>query len=511
MSKKIIVVNMENNMIVKTKNGKIRGDKEENGIIAFKGINYAKSPVKDLRFKPPVPIESWDGVLDGTNFGPYVPQPPPLMPNPLLDSLVKKEDNCLSLNIWTPALDDKKRPVMFYIHGGALETGNGALYNGQFLSKRGDIVVVTINYRLGALGFLYVPGKTANVGFLDQVLALKWVKDNVEYFGGDSENITIFGESAGGLSVSCLMTMPAAKGLFQRGIIESNVANFFGHKPADGEKFNIRMFATVGVEYGDLDAMRKIPVEKLVEVYSKTQSEFLFTNFYPPYVDGDVLPMHPYEAIQKGIAKDFEILAGTNEDEHKLFAAMDPTAMNADEKKLQENFRVTLSNLGQKDAKIEEFIDLYKRKVSEKPSTSPLEVISEFQTDYFFRIPVSRYMGEQSVHQPNLYLYNFSWKTPSMGGVLGACHALEIPFVWGSLLDIDMGWLPKKTEEMEILSSQIMDCWINFARSGNPNHKGIPNWPKYNKKNRSTLIFDKNITVVDDPKRETRIIWDAIQ
>ena len=510
MIKKIIVVNMEKEMIAKTKNGKIRGEKEENGMITYKGIYYAKSPVKDLRFKPPVPIESWDGVLDGTNFGPYVPQPPPLMPNPLLDSLIKKEDNCLSLNIWTPALDDKKRPVMFYIHGGALETGNGALYNGQFLSKRGDIVVVTINYRLGALGFLYVPGKTANVGLLDQVLALKWVKDNVEYFGGDSENITIFGESAGGLSVSCLITMPAAKGLFQRGIIESNVASLFGHNPVEGEKFNKKLFSAVGVDYGDLEAMRKIQVKDLVDAFKNTQSEFIFAEYYPPYVDGDVLPLHPFEAIQKGLAKDFEILAGSNEDEFKLFTLMDPNAKNANEKHLHENFRLVLTNLDQNEAKIKEFIESYKKIVGES-SSIPLAVIEEFQTDYIFRIPLLKYLEEQCVHQPNLYLYRFSWKTPSMGGVLGACHALEIPFVWGSLLDIDMGWLPKKTEEMDILSSQMMDCWINFARSGNPNHKSIPNWPKYNKKNRSTLIFDKNITVVDDPKRETRIIWDAIQ
>ena len=202
---------------------------------------------------------------------------------------------------------------MFYIHGGALESGNGALYDGQFLSKRGDIVVVTINYRLGALGFLFVPGKTVNVGLLDQVLALKWVKNNIESFGGDSENITVFGESAGGLSVSCLMTMPAAKGLFQRGILESNVATLFGHNPINGEKFNRKIFSVVGVEYGDLDAMRKIPAKSLVDAFNKTQTEFTFAEYYPPYIDGDVLPMHPYEAIQKGIAKNFEILAGNRD------------------------------------------------------------------------------------------------------------------------------------------------------------------------------------------------------
>ncbi len=498
-------------MIVETKNGKIRGDKGENGITVFKGIYYAKSPIKDLRFKPPVPIDSWDGVLDARNFGPIVPQPPPMMPNPLLDSLDKKEDNCLSLNIWTPALDDKKRPVMFYIHGGALETGNGAVYDGQFLSKRGDIVVVTINYRLGALGFLYVPGKTANVGFLDQVLALKWVKDNIESFGGDSENITVFGESAGGVSVSSLMTMPAAKGLFQRGIFESNVATLFGHNPVEGEKFNRKIFSTVGVDYGDLDAMQNIPAEDLVNAFRNSQSEFTFAEYYPPYVDGDVLPLHPYEAIQKGFAKNIEILAGTNEDEFKLFTLMDPNAKNANEELLYKSFSKVLSNLDQNDAKIKVFIDLYKKVYGESSLSNPLGVMEDFQTDYVFRIPLLKYLTEQSLHQPNLYVYKFSWKTPSMGGVLGACHALEIPFVWGALLDTDMGWLPKKNEEMDILSSRMMDCWINFARTGNPNHKDIPNWPKYDKENRSTLIFDKNVTVVDDPKAETRKIWDEIQ
>ncbi|MHA1730245.1 MAG: carboxylesterase/lipase family protein [Promethearchaeota archaeon] len=501
---------MAEKMIVETKNGKIRGSKVKNGIMVFKGIPYAKPPIKELRFKPPVPIESWNGVKDGLNFGPQPPQPPPIMPNPLLDSLEEKEDNCLSLNIYTPALDDKKRPVMFYVHGGSLEMGNGALYPGQFLSKRGDIVVVTINYRLGALGFLYVPGKTANVGLLDQALALRWVNDNINFFGGNSENITAFGESAGALSVSCLMTMPAARDLFKRGIFESNVATLFGHKPKEGEKFNKKIFSTVGVEYGDLDAMRKIPAKDLVDAFNKLQSEFTFAEYYPPYIDGNVLPMHPYEAIRKGIAKNFEILAGTNEDEFKLFSLMNPDANKMDKKLLYKSFKETLTKLGQNDSKIQKFIGLYEKIGNEKSSTSPLAILEEFQTDYIFRIPLIRYMEEQSAHQQNLYVYMFNWKSPAMGGVLGACHALEIPFVWNSLLDVEMGFFPKRTEETDKLSSLMMDCWINFARTGNPNHDGIPNWPKYEKNLRSTLIFGKEITVVNDPKRDSREIWGTI-
>ena len=497
-------------MIVETKNGKLKGTTEENGIFVFKGINYAKAPINELRFKPPEPINPWEGVKDATEFGPIAPQPPPFIPNPLLDALKKNEDNCLSINIWTPAIDRNKRPVMFWIHGGALETGNGAIYNGQFLSERGNIVVVTINYRLGALGFLYVPGKTANVGLLDQSLALKWVKENIESFGGDPENITIFGESAGALSVSCLMTMPVAKGLFKRGICESNVVTLFGHNPKDGISFNKMLFSTVGVEYGDLDAIRKIPTKELVGAFYTNKLKLTFAEYYPPYIDGEVLPVHPYEAVKNGAAKNFQIIAGTNEDEYKLFTALDPNAKNFDQTKLNNQLNLILTKLGLNEIRKKELIQKYEEVLGKMNTTSALSFLEEFQNDYIFRIPLMRYIDEQSFHQKDIYHYMFNWKSPAFGGALGACHALEIPFVWGSMIDVEMGFFPKRDEETDVLSKKIMDCWINFAKTGDPNHNNIPNWPKYDINRRSTMIFDKDLVVIDDPKGETRKIWNDI-
>lgn len=501
---------MEKTFDVDSQKGKIRGYFTENGILSFMGINYAKPPIGELRFSPPIPIDPWKNILDASKPGPIAPQPPSLGDISPGEPLEQNEDNCLSLNIWTPSADDKKRPVLLWIHGGALETGSGPDYNGEIFAKRGNIVVVSINYRLGILGFLYIPGKTANVGLLDQILALKWVKNNIERFGGDPENVTISGESAGGLSISCLMTMSSAKGLFKRAIIESNVANSYCHTSAGGEKLMNKLFSILGVEYGNLEALRKIPAEKLVKAYAQAKMGENFSEIYPPYVDGVILPIHPIEAIRAGVAKEIEVLAGTNEDESKIYILFNQNHDKVDEEQLNKGFKLFLNSLGQNDETVKKFIEVYKNEDNGRNREKPIELMDAFITDNFWRIPVTRFVEEQSNFQPKTYLYKFNWKSPAYGGNFGAGHVLELAFVWGFMGEVERGIFPKRTEETTILSNQMIDCWINFTRSGNPNHEGCPKWPTYSKQNRATMIFDKISKVVVDPKPDTRIIWDGI-
>ena len=502
----------EDNYIVKTISGKIRGYKTQNEILSFKGIPYAEPPIKELRFSPPIPIKKWEGILDAKKFGPVAPQPE-FRIDPSVEPPEQNEKDCLTLNIWTPALDDKKRTVMFWIHGGAFEMGSGR-YSGEFLSKRGDVVIVSINYRLGALGFLYVPGKTANVGLLDQVLALKWVINNISNFGGDEEKVCVFGESAGGESISALLAMPSAKGLFKRAIIQSNVCDPYNLKPTEGELYSKKVFENVGVNYDDLEALRDIPVESLIKSYTKAQVGLshlpMIIDYYPPYIDGEVLPINPFEAIKSGFAKDIEILAGTNENENKLWNLWDPKSDRITEEKVNQSIHKFLKYLSQNEPKIKEIIEIYKNNRLSELSTKERDMMDEFYTDVMFRIPVLRFLEIQSKIQPNVYYYLFKWKSPWLNGKLGAYHGLDVAFVWGTLSDTEVQYVTKRTEETTLISNQMMDCWINFAKSGNPSHQEIPQWPAYNLKNRPTMIFDKITKVVNDPHSEIRAVWEGV-
>lgn len=499
---------MKKGGIVSTASGRIRGY-DDAGVAAFKGIPYAAPPVGSNRFRPAEPVKPWTDVLDALEFGPVAPQPES---PPELSAFQREqsEADCLTLNIWTPDTDDKKRPVLFWIHGGSLVMGSGADFNGQRLAARGDVVVVSINYRLGLFGFLYVPNMTANVGLLDQVQALKWIKKNVGLFGGDPSNITIFGESAGSTSVSALMTMPAAKGLFKRAIMQSSACYSFAHKPEGGEAVAGRIFSILGIQYGDLEALRAVSAEKLIETYQKAMEGSFLRDSYPPFADGDVLPMNPLEAIQKGLAGNIELLAGTNENEGSLWSLWDPNIDKIDDKELHRRFQSVLGEFGQDENTVKEFLHVYTEETSKKLLTERRSVYEAFATDYMFRIPVRRYLEEQSVHQPDVYSYLFSWKTPEMEGKLGATHALEIPFVIGTLSERAVGIFPKRTAETDKLSFNMMDAWLNFARCGDPNHKNIPNWPAYDVNQRATMVFDNEIRVETGLFSRTDEAWQGI-
>ncbi len=493
--------------IIETKSGKIQGIKE-NGLEIFKGIPYGEPPLGALRFSPPVAKKNWDEVMDTSKYGSCAFQGYTQLEE-LTGKLKPESEDCLTLSIWTPAADNNKRPVMFWIHGGAFIMGGGIdpMYNGSTLAQRGDIVVVTINYRLGALGYLYIPGVTANVGQLDQILALKWVQENIELFGGDPSNVTIFGESAGGYAVVTLPAMPAAKGLFRRVIAQSAPAI----DPKVTKKPTKRLMRMLGIQKGDLNALREISPEKIIEAQNKLLSEDP-TNLlaFRPLIDGDTLPIHPLKAFQNGNFGNIEFMIGTNLDEAKLFTALSPEISkmaDADGEKLLIGF---LSRLGLDMNKSKEIIDTYRKARESEFSTEPKEIMNALMTDYIFRISTIKLLEAQSTHQVNTYNYLFIWPSPAFDGKLGACHALEIPFVFNTLDVPGMADFAGNNPETEAISNKIMDAWIAFARTGNPNHDGIPKWPSYDIEKRSTMLVGKEFKVVEKFLDKERTAWDDI-
>jgi len=502
---------MDNKNIIEVKAGRIQGYAQD-GLLIFKGIPYAEPPVGDLRFRPSIPKEPWSGILDCTEYGPIVPQ----RDNPLSDprSLPpQSEKDCLNLNVWTPAADNKRRPVMFWIHGGGFSFGTGATTNGSQLARRGDVVVVTINYRVGIFGYLYVRDEIANLGQLDQITALKWVRDNMEFFGGDPDNVTIFGESAGAVAVCTLMAMPPAKGLFRRVVAQSGACHPLRHNPAAGDKGAERIMAEFGFDGIDLEALRQAPIEKIVEVGKKMELDARATgrNFpYGVYTDQETLPLHPLEAIRNGFAKDIELIIGTNQDEAKLYNMSYPPEKGFNEEGLLKRVAGMLRVHGQGEDRAGQIIETYKKAREGKLPTDPANVLDAINTDYRFRLPALLLAEAQSRHQSKVFSYMFTYQSPAMGGILGACHALEIPFVFGTLGEKERIIYPGRNRETDILSGKMMDAWTSFARTGNPSHNDIPDWLPFEAGLRNTMMLGLNVEVIKDPFGQERMAWEGI-
>ena len=498
---------MDKSDIINTSSGKIQGY-EENGIVIFKGIPYAEPPIDELRFSAPVAKKHWDDVLDATEYGHCSYQGYTQLED-AMGKLQPESEDCLNLNVWTPKIDNKKRPVMFWIHGGAFVMGGGIdpIYDGSALARRGDVVVVTINYRLGGLGYLYLPGVTVNAGHMDQILALKWVHDNIEMFGGDSNNITIFGESAGGYSVVALAAMPAAKGLFNRIIAQS--APTIGSKVT--KKPSKKLMSRLGVEKGNLEALRKISPEKIIEAQNKLIAEDPGNLLaFRPLIDGETLPIHPLKAFEDGDCKNIDFMIGTNLDEAKLFTALNPLITNLNDAETEKLLNFSLSGYGLNPSDTKTMIDTYKQAREGKFSTDLKEIMNAIMTDYIFRISTIRLLEAQSKHQSNTYNYLFTWPSPAYNGGLGACHALEIPFVFNTLNNAAFKEFIGESAGLDTISHNIMDAWIAFAHTGNPNHDGIPNWPSYDIKNRSTMLMDHKFQVVEKFLDKERAAWDNV-
>ncbi|MDP6980063.1 MAG: carboxylesterase/lipase family protein [Myxococcota bacterium] len=500
-------------VVIETAGGKIEGEARE-GVETFRGIPFAAPPVGARRFCPPAPPEPWGGVRDCTAFGNTAPQPPSLLPGMAPGA---QDEDCLYLNVYTPAADtQRRRPVMVWIHGGAFTGGSGsqALYEGAHLVRRGQVVLVTINYRLGALGYLHLAdrqdrleGAASNLGQRDQIAALEWVRDNIDRFGGDPGEVTIFGESAGGMAVSTLLGMPAAKGLFHRVIAQSGAAHAT-HSATSALWVLDAVLEQLGIAERDIAQLRDVSVERLLAAQSSAALA-VGTRVqlpYAPSLDADSLPESPLDVVRRGGAKDIPLIVGVNGDEWKLFSAANPKHDTMDEVVLHKLVRSRLGKQSTSEADAKAMVESYK---GTRPEAAPCDLFDAFESDRVFRIPAIRLAEAQVAHQPATRKYYFTYPSPARRGRLGACHALELPFVFGTFDAPTMDRFAGTGPEVKRLSLAMMDAWVAFARSGDPNSEAIPQWAPYCAEQRRTLIFDREVEQRHAPEEVERSAWDG--
>lgn len=489
---------------IETTKGKVKGV-QESKYQRFYGIPFAKPPIGEFRFREPQPMDPWDDIKDATEFGSI-----PHQNNPDTPPIAQKEDeDCLYLNIWTPAADNKARPVMFWIYGGGFLIGasSRSRLNGANLAVHGDVVVVNFNYRVGALGFINLPGITPNIGILDQVAALEWVRENIDRFGGDPNNITIFGESAGAGSVAALLTIPAARGLFHKAIMESGSAS-----PRDFalRKGSEKFFDKLRIEKGDIDALRVVPIKKILRAQRGLSGSLLElgTNPFNPFVDGKIIPEHPLEAMRKGETANVPIIIGCNKDEIGFLPIMLKQADDAKAKPIIDIVKQQFYDSGVSEQDLEQLVEIYKNGIEEEYKKIPYKYLDALLTDILFRIPIIRNLEAYVKHQPNAYMYIFTHGSRDNNMAL---HTIEIPFVFGNLdtPDIADGGI-EINEDSKQLATNVMDAWTAFARTGNPNHDGLPQWPPYDLDERATMILGVESHVEQDPMNELRLLWDDL-
>lgn len=499
-------------IVVGTTHGKVEGVAQK-GHQSFRGIPYATPPVGQNRFCAPVPLEPWSDVFDASEFGGAAPQPKSALPG--MEAGPQDED-CLSLNVYTPAADGGQRPVMVWIHGGGFTGGSGgqALYEGATLTCRGDIVLVNVNYRLGALGYLHLgdhadqlEGAVSNLGQRDQIAALEWVRDNIEAFGGNPDEVTIFGESAGGMAVSTLMAMPKARGLFKRVIAQSGATQAVLTKETAALALKT-LLEELDIAVDEIGKLREISLKDILRAQVRTSGRLSKDVFlaFAPVVDENSLPEAPLDFIRAGGAKDISLMVGANLDEWRLFSSANPKHSELDDDSLVKE--VTSRLHGVEGADVTKIIEIYR---AGRPDAPACDVLDAIESDRIFRVPAIRMAEAQSLHQPATYEYLFTWPSPARRGKLGACHAIELPFVFGTFDAPTMDRFAGTGPEADTLSEAMMDAWISFARTGDPNCEALPRWLGFGDEKRPTMIFDRNLEVKDAPYDSERAAWDGLE
>ncbi len=507
--------------VVQTRSGKLEG-RRSRAVEIYRGIPYAQPPLGDLRFRPPQPVEGWQGVRPARRFGKSAPQSMPL-PIVALQMIAvgarAQSEDCLSLNVWTPAADGGRRPVLVWIHGGAFVMGSGStfLYSGARLARRGDVVVVTLNHRLGALGYLDLRalsgGEDApgNLGLRDQIAALEWVRENIDAFGGDPENVTVFGESAGAMSVATLLGSPAAQGLFHRAIAQSGAADHVS-SAAQAAEISELFLEELGEAGRDLSTLRAIPVRTILRTQRAITMPRLRSGQLPwqPFVDGDILVDAPLRAIEAGFAKSVPLLIGANQDEYRLFTLGNRELLRINEEGLRHRLARALPGKGPDGTPIAELaLEFYGPESAGPGRATPGERWIAFQSDRIFHWPAARLAGGHARSRGTTYAYLFTWRPPLLRARLGACHGLEIPFVFGTLRAPMLRSTIGVARSARLLSDRMQDAWIAFARSGNPGHAGLPDWPPYEHGRHATMVLGN--TCCEAPSRfdGVRSFWES--
>ncbi|MFA5493670.1 MAG: carboxylesterase/lipase family protein [Porticoccaceae bacterium] len=495
--------------VVKTTEGQLQGHVSK-GIYEFLGIHYGAPTGGNARFLPPGKPASWQGVKKADAKGDRCPQPPVNMPGEMATVLSFSDlpisEDCLVLDLWTPRVNDSgKRPVMVWLHGGGFFVGSGGdqYYHGSNLARGNDVVVVSLNHRLNTFGFFPLGPEagaeyraSGNVGMMDIVRALEWVHDNIGAFGGDPGNVTIFGQSGGAGKVSALLAMPSAKGLFHKAIMQSG-GGVALRTAEDALAVGQGIYQQLDVEPGDIEALQQLPMDTLVKAGAK-----MGLLPFGPHVDGDVVAYHPFDPEASPIQKDIPILVGYTKDEATNVFLTDPTWQTMTDEDL--NKRV--SGIVPAD-KVDATIALYRGKA---PSDEPMHLWTSIVTDQMFGSS-SILLAERKMAQRGapVYMYKVNWESPVLGGKLRSPHAVEIPFVFDTVYTAE--GLVGNGYEQEFMAKAMSQSFAAFARNGNPNTLGLPEWPPYSQEQRATLIFDNELEVIADPASDIRLFWEQIR
>jgi para-nitrobenzyl esterase len=503
--------------LLETDAGALRGARRD-GLTLFRGVPYAAPPVGALRFEPPQPPRRWDGVRDATRFGPAPPQPvDPWSERLSLVGGAGTDEDCLSLNVWTPGLRGA-RPILVWIPGGAFLTGSAAapLYAARRLAARADAVVVTLGYRVGALGFHFLDARggidAANLGLQDQVAALAWVRAHAERIGGDPERITVFGESAGAGSIAALLAMPAARGSFCRAILQSPACEGM-LRPDEAARRSAIFLEKLGLPPARAAQVRELSVERILAAQAECVAMGPWSTgmLFAPVVDGKVLPELPVDAVRRGAAREVGLVIGTTADEMMLYGADEPAGIPD-----AARAAILASQLpgepSQREAAARGLLDAYRvARAARGESCAPRDLVYPALSDRHLRVPAVRVASAHARTSPHTWMYLFAWRSPLREGAYGSCHALDLPFSFGNLDLPGIAEFAGSGPGVERLARNWMDAWAAFARSGDPSHPGIGSWPHYTAETRDTMVFGEKSGATRAPCEAERAACDALE